>query len=121
MATVERAAAPAVPTEVQEVVEWSLANWNGEQMPLDYSWADDDVEELHGTNRAIAKLAIVLAKAPYRVTEELATEVLGDSQDEEHFVRILAWASLTASRRLASAIAGKIALSDQPKLRSIAA
>ena len=108
-ATVERIAAPAVPQPVQQLVNKSLARWNGEQMPLDSSWVDNDVAALTGTHRAIAKLAIVLAKAPYRVTDAMATDVLRDTRDEAQFVRILAWASFTASRRLAAAIATTVA------------
>lgn len=120
-ATVERVAAPAVPAEVQRVVNQSLANWRGEQMPLYSSWADNDIAGLQGANRAIAKLAIVLAKAPYRVTDRMANDVLGGVRDEAEFVRILAWTTFTASRRLAGAIAEKVEHYAEKGPRSIAA
>jgi AhpD family alkylhydroperoxidase len=120
-ATVERVAAPAVPAEVQHVVNGSLANWQGEQMPLDTGWIDSDVAGLSSTNRAIAKLAIVLAKAPYRVTDAMAADVLDDVQDQQKFVRILAWTSFTASRRLACVVADNAERFAQPRPYSIAA
>lgn len=36
-------------------------------MPISRSWAEKEVGELAGKNRAIAKLALVLAKAPYQI------------------------------------------------------
>ena len=38
---------------------------------------------------AIARLAIVLAKAPYRVSDSTVAEVLGDEPDEERFAAAL--------------------------------
>ena len=38
-------------------------------MPLDSGWIDDALGALEGEERAVARLAIVLAKASYRVTD----------------------------------------------------
>ena len=90
-------------------------------MPLDYRWADNDVHDLLGANQAIAKLAIVLAKAPYRVTDDLASAVRAAAKDEARFVRILAWASCVASRRLANVIAERVTQRGPASLHSVAA
>jgi hypothetical protein len=107
-AAVEREGAKAISTHAKSVILASLDKWNGEQMPLDGLWIDEDIGSLSGEDRAIARLAIVLAKASYRVTEDMVTDVLGDNGDEERFIRILAWSSSVAARRFADIIVGKI-------------
>jgi AhpD family alkylhydroperoxidase len=104
-AAVEREAAAVVSPEVQKVVKKSLQHWHGEQMPLSRSWVDAEVKGLSGADLAIARLAIVLAKAPYQVDEKMAEAVLEDDPDEGRFIRILTWASFTAARRFAAQIA----------------
>ena len=104
-AAVEREAAGVVSPEVKRVVAASLKNWHGERMPLSRSWVNAEVEGLSGSDRAIARLAIVLAKAPYQVDEKMVEAVLGDDRDEARFIRILAWASLTGARRFVEWVA----------------
>ena len=45
-ATVEREAAGVVSEKVKRVVEASLKNWQGEQMPISRSWVDDEIDGL---------------------------------------------------------------------------
>ncbi|MGI9351772.1 MAG: carboxymuconolactone decarboxylase family protein [Rhizobiaceae bacterium] len=104
-AAVERESKGVISQAVRKTVESSLTIWNGEQMPISRSWVNADVQDLYGADRAIARLAIVLAKAPYQVDEKMAEAVLGEDQDEERFIRILAWASFTGARRFVQLVA----------------
>lgn len=101
----ERESAGVLSTDVQELVARNLQHWNGELMPLSRSWINSEVGALTGQDRAIARLALVLAKAPYQVDEKLVEDVLGEDRGEERFIRILAWASFWAARRFAQRIA----------------
>jgi hypothetical protein len=107
-ATVERETIDVVSPSVRHVVSASLQKWHGEQMPISRSWVDADIECLRGDDREIARLAIVLAKAPYQVDEKMAEAVLGNANDEARFVRVLAWASFTGARRFVQLIAARI-------------
>jgi AhpD family alkylhydroperoxidase len=102
---VERESSGIVSPEVQEIVVCNLQHWNGELMPLSRSWVDSEVTMLTGQDRAIARLALVLAKAPYQVDETLVDDVLSEDRCEERFIRILAWASFSGARRFAQRIA----------------
>lgn len=108
-AAVERNAKSVISNAVSRTVDAALQDWNGEQMPISRSWVDEETAELQGADRDIAKLAIVLAKAPYQVDASLAQGVLGDDRDEERFIRILAWASFTGARRFVQIVAAKSA------------
>ena len=107
-AAVEREAAKVISPRVRKAVADSLRDWRGEKMPLSGEWIDQDVEDLSGDDAAVARLAIVLAKASYRITEKMVADVMGESRDEPRFIRILAWSSFTAARRFAQAIAEQV-------------
>jgi len=113
---VEHEGAKVIPSNVQQVIRDSLTAWQGEEMPLDPGWADADVAGLSTADRVIAKLAIVLAKAPYRVTEGMVAELTVGGEDEERLVRILAWSSFTAARRVAQLIDRRVAEQRAPRL-----
>lgn len=119
-AAVEREGAKAISAPVRKSIITSLQNWNGETMPLDGRWVDRDIASLSGEDRAIARLAIVLAKASYRVTDDMVGEVLGENGDEERFIRILAWSSAAAARRFAEIIVSRIE-SGHRQTRALAA
>ena len=112
-AAVERQVKGVITKKVRRVVETSLNNWKGEQMPISRSWVDAEVDGLAGPDRDIAKLAIVLAKAPYQVDERMAEAVLGEDRGEERFIRILAWASFTGARRFVQLVAERSTSAQQ--------
>ena len=106
-ATVERETKLVVSDAVRTTVERALSDWQGEMMPISRSWVDREIDSLSGMDHDIAKLAIVLAKAPYQVDETMAEAVLAEDRDEERFVRILAWASFTAARHFTRIVADR--------------
>jgi AhpD family alkylhydroperoxidase len=108
-AAVEREGSKVIPPAAREVVIDTLARWGGEDMPLDNRWIDDDLGSLSGQERAIARLAIVVGKASYRITEQMVEDVLGPDRDEARFVRILAWSTFAAARRFAQITADRVA------------
>lgn len=118
-ATVEREGSRVISAETREVIRASVDRWNGEAMPLDGRWIDADIQSLSGEDRAIARLAIVLAKASYRITDQMIADVTGEDIDEQRFVRILAWSSATAARRFAQIVVQKISDSKR-KLKAVA-
>ncbi|HSQ19401.1 MAG TPA: hypothetical protein VLR92_03410, partial [Blastocatellia bacterium] len=68
-------------------------------------WVELEVTGLSGQDLAIARLALVLAKAPYQVDERLIEDVLSEDRSEERFIRLLAWASFSGARKFAQRIA----------------
>jgi hypothetical protein len=101
----EREAQSVVSPDVQRVVRRSLKNWRGELMPMSRSWVETEISGLEGGDRAIARLALVLAKAPYQVDAGLVQTALRENADQVRFIRILAWCSYSAARRFGAYIA----------------
>ena len=105
---IERESALVVKPQIQNLVYSNLQCWQGELMPISRSWVDNEVEGLTGRDRAIARLALLLAKAPYQVDEALVGEILREDRDETRFIRVLAWAAFSAARRIAKRVADTI-------------
>ena len=103
-ATVEKEAEPVVPFKVKQLVYGSLKGWENEKMPMNRQWVEQELGALAGEERAIAKLALLLAKASYQIDDDVVKNVI-DNKSEERFIRILAWCSFTAARYTASRIA----------------
>lgn len=92
----------AVSPRARRLVERSVETWRGERMPSDRQWVEEEIQTLFGEDRAIGRLALVLAKAPWQFHSSLARDVLGREKDEERYLRILAWACFTGARRVVS-------------------
>ena len=75
-AVVECEASSVVSPAVQDLVLRNLQDWKGELMPISRNWVEVETSALTGQDRAIARLALVLAKAPYQVDETLVEDVL---------------------------------------------
>ena len=104
-AAVERESEKVVPERTRQIVHDSLKQWQGEQMPISRSWVEQEVDGLEGNERAIARLALVIAKASYQTDDNLVAEVRESNPEQERFLRILAWSTFTAARYVASRIA----------------
>jgi ubiquinone/menaquinone biosynthesis C-methylase UbiE len=104
-AVVEREATAVVSPAVRELVARNLYDWKGDRMPIGRHWVDREVSMLTGKDRAMARLTLVLAKAPYQLDETLVEDVLNHDHGEERFIRLLAWASFSGARAFAQRIA----------------
>lgn len=105
---IEKEAQQVASPAVRELVHRSLQQWQGETMPLSRSWVEREIEELTESDRPIARLALVVAKASYQVDESLVEDVLGKEHDELRLIRVLAWAAFSAGRRVAERVAEQV-------------
>lgn len=122
-AAVDRESSRVVSPQVRELVHESLQRWEGEPMPLSRSWVEEEVEGFTSVDRDIARLALVASKASYQVDDTLVKAVLGEEGDEPRLIRVLAFASFSAARRIAERIArdtDRPLESDVPHSRSAA-
>lgn len=107
-AAVERESTKVISPQVRRAVTDSLNGWNGEHMPMSSEWIDEAVAGLSADDQLVARFAIVVAKASYRITDKVVADVMGEAKDQERFIRILAWSSFTAARRVAQIVAERI-------------
>ena len=109
-AVVARETAEVIPAAVRELVESNLRGWNNEEMPLSRSWVEKELGDLEGDDRDIARLALLLAKAPHQVSADIVEGLAAGG--EERFVRILAWAAFVGARRFVGIVADNVRFDD---------
>jgi len=118
-AAVERESEQVIPERTRQLVHDSLMQWQSEQMPISRNWVEQEVDGLEGNERAIARLALVVAKASYQTDDNLVAEVLEYNPEQEQFLRILAWSTFTSARYVAARIA-RLCDNTRPELRQVA-
>jgi hypothetical protein len=104
-ATVEHEAQAVISEDVQCLVRCSLEHWCGQRMPMSRRWVEPEIAALNDRDRPIARLALVLAKAPYQVDAGLVDAVAAGQGDQTTFIRTLAWCSYVGARRFAAYVA----------------
>jgi len=91
----ETAGERSVPPRVRDLVRRELKVWDGKPPGLSRAWAEQLVAELPEGERAQGRLALLVAKAAYQVTEHDIVKT-GDRE----LVELVAWASHTAADEL---------------------
>lgn len=105
-ATVERAGARALAPAVRERVAEAVGGWNGEAPPLGSAWLDralDGAPPLPEGDRGPARVALLAALAPGRITEE---DLRAGSASGVRALEAVAWSALTTARRTATWLRG---------------
>ncbi|MFV2114128.1 hypothetical protein ACFHW0_17545 [Micromonospora sp. LOL_025] len=69
-------------------------------------WFDAAVAELAPAERPVARLALLTALAPYRVTDADVAACRDGGADDATLVTVTAWASLATARRIGAALHG---------------
>jgi AhpD family alkylhydroperoxidase len=103
-AAFDRAGERVLPARVRDLVLRSLKEWDGAAPGLSRAWADRESADLPEIEHAAARLALLVAKAPYQVDASVVTPVwheLGDGG----LVALTAWASHAAAAELGASLA----------------
>ena len=107
-AAIDREAADLINQKTMDHVHTQLNAWNGEPMPMSRTWVDKEVQGLRGTQRTIARFALLMAKASYQIDDQTNRELLREVNGETNFIKTLGWCSFTSARHLTSRIANNI-------------
>lgn len=105
-ATVEVAGARALPSAARQRVQEAVDAWHGEAPPLGGAWIDglfDRAPALEAGDRKPARLAVLGALAPERITEE---DLRGGSDGAASSLEAVAWSAFASARRVAAWMRG---------------
>ncbi|MEV4010788.1 carboxymuconolactone decarboxylase family protein [Nonomuraea angiospora] len=87
----------------------TVAAWDGEHPPMGGAWLDGPLAEVPAGERAGARLALLAALAPYRVTDADVAAWRGSRPDED-LVRLCAFGAASAMERMETFITAGEAL-----------
>lgn len=105
-ATFEAGGQRAVPAEVRRLVLATLAERTAVEPGLGMpAWVDEAVAGRPGPDQPAARLALLTAFAPFRVTERQIDQARA-SLDDEGLVQLTSWASFAAARAVGARLAG---------------
>lgn len=82
-----------------------VADWNGEQPSISRSWVDSAVSSLDEPDQPAGRLTLLVALAPYQVDETIIRAFRDRHPTDETLLAASAWASFTATRRIAGWLA----------------
>lgn len=98
----EDAGAASLSAPARTAVGSAIREWRGEDPQLGPTWADNVTGQLAPDDHVAAQFALLCAVAPYRITRRRADAVKDTGKTDADLVGIAAWASMRATRRIAT-------------------
>lgn len=95
----------AVAPAVRDLLAAELSTWDVHSPGVSRSWADPAVRSLPERHQPAGRLALLVAKAPYQVTDDDVTAYRDGHPTDEALVELVAWAALSAARHAGSRLA----------------
>lgn len=95
----------AVPEAVRDLLAAEMSTWDGRPPGVSRSWADAPVRSLPERHRPAGRLALLVAKAPYQVTDDDITAYRCDDTADADLVEFVAWVALSSARRAGARLA----------------
>lgn len=105
-AATDRAVTPVVPPAARQRVVTVLAEWRGEEPLFGRQWLDDACAGLPPRESAAARLGVLTALAPARVTAEDVAAFAADQPGDAALVALLAWSAYQTTHRAAGWLCG---------------
>jgi AhpD family alkylhydroperoxidase len=101
-AVIEEGAGSVVPARVRELVQRHVDMWQGEEPAIDRRRVEEAVAGLSDAEQASGRLALLSALASYRVDPQTVGGFRRHFLGDRPLVVTAAWASFTATRRVAT-------------------
>ncbi|WP_328617956.1 carboxymuconolactone decarboxylase family protein [Amycolatopsis sp. NBC_00355] len=99
-AAFEAAGTDVLPPRVRELVRRELKAWDGRPPGLGRSWADGPLVELPPAERPAARLALLVAKAPYQVDDLVVAAARRGPAGDRGLIELVSWAAHAAAEEL---------------------
>lgn len=92
----------ALPEEVQQAIREKMSIWKGGPAPMSRNWVEEEVKDLHGKDREMARLVLLVAKASYQIDDGIIEKVTQHNISEADLVRLGAWGAFIGAKTAAS-------------------
>jgi AhpD family alkylhydroperoxidase len=101
-AVVEEAGKAVLPKVVCDLVRHHVGGWNGEDPGMSRKWVDEATAGLSERDKAAGRFTLLTALAAYQVDDSIVLAFRSHFPPDESLLAAAAWASFTATKRLAS-------------------
>ncbi len=99
-AIIDEVGSHSLSSKVRSFVKERVATWNGEFPKPSKSWVEKIITDFTGSERATAKLALLVALAPYQIGKYDILAFRNHFPEDNKLLGVLAWASFTAARKI---------------------
>lgn len=96
----DRAVAPVLEAREQDTVRRALAAWRGEEPPFGRDWLEEPLSGLEADRRAAVRLALLLARAPHRVTDDDIAAFRRRHEEDPALLGLLCWSAHETAKRM---------------------
>ncbi|MET8546290.1 carboxymuconolactone decarboxylase family protein, partial [Kitasatospora sp. NPDC004799] len=107
-AAIDAAGERSVPDGVRSLLAEQLAGWDGRPPGLGRAWVEDPVSALPGEQRPAGRLALLTAKAAYRVDDDVVAGFRRGRPGDAALIELTSWAALTAARELGARLGDRV-------------
>lgn len=97
-AVVDAAGERSVPVQVRELVRSALRAWDGNPPGISRAWTEPYLRDIAPADRAAARLALLVALAPYQVDKAAVDAFRATHPADAELVDLAAWSSMAAAR-----------------------
>ncbi|CAG7655048.1 carboxymuconolactone decarboxylase family protein [Paenibacillus allorhizosphaerae] len=91
--------------QARSSVRHYIEEWDGKEPGLSRNWVEQTVKKLSGPSKIAAKIALLIAIAPYQIDEDLIQEFRSAYEDDVQLLNVFSWSSFTAARKIGSWLA----------------
>jgi AhpD family alkylhydroperoxidase len=99
-AVLDTAGRAVIPEDVRDRIVKQVQAWDGKDSGLGRHWVEEAMNGLDEKSKAIGRLVLLTALAPYQVDERVVNAFTTHNIGEDRLISALAWGSFTASRRI---------------------
>ncbi len=99
-AVINRAGIEYIPKDVRDRVVKYVHAWDGKDPRLGRLWVEEAMNGLDEKSKAIGRLVLLTALAPYQVDDEVVDAFATHNIGDDRLIGALAWGSFTAARRI---------------------
>jgi AhpD family alkylhydroperoxidase len=100
-AVIEKVGREVLTEPVRNLVAEQVGGWNGEEPGISRSWVDGATRGLTANDQPAGRLALLVALAPYQIDDTAVQAFRAQQPSDAALLTATAWASFTATRRIA--------------------
>ena len=97
---INRSGIECIPQDVRDRVVKQVQAWDGKDPKLGRHWVEEAMNGLDEKSKAIGRLVLLTALAPYQVDEGVVNAFTTHITGDDRLIGALAWGRFTAARKI---------------------
>lgn len=91
-----------IPSDVQKSILLFISTWDGVIQVMGNQWLEKEIATLSDDKKSLARLILLIAIQPYKITEQHIDELRALDYSDEQLIAVCAWGSWQATKQISS-------------------